>query len=454
MRIADITKVYPLTIWIGLLAIILPEVQGSHGAGVGLDWILPYSYFEGVDERGHVLYCDKIGELDVAKDLQIPIFIMFKSSWMADSPYLGKGWILPLLESRIEQTSENSYRLWQPDGWYRDFGCSKSSETDLTGTAGWKAKIAGDIVTAWAPCGWKLVFTKNKLTAIVTPKNQRLELVRRTGQVDELLANELSMLRVERDAMTGRAKGLALCGGKRIAIEQQLRPRVQQIGERNVVKGDDYSLSKVTQVDGTVKTYEYGVDDQMCPTLKIGARLIVWDPGTQLIVKDGEWTYDIKPDEKNPWANAAIGRKNTDGGSEFWYYDGGKGQEITQTLDGIKTVKSWFTSGKLAGKVRKIYQTLNGYTTIVSSVSYDDKGQMMRSTDRYGCVFFYRYDKDKAGREIEKTKNGEIVWRRWYDANGQLQNEERPSNGQKQQSATASTKIADISVAQKSESGY
>ena len=412
MRLANVLS----AIWMGLLII----VATGEALSCGIDWRLPRSHFEGVDEQGHVLYCEKIGDLDVTKDLQIPIYIMFKSNWMADSPCLGKGWMLPLLESRIEQTAERSYRIWQPNGWYRDFGYSKSSETVLEGQGGWKAEIRGDTITAWAPCGWKLVFTKNKLMAIIAQNNQRLDLVSRNGQVDEVRANGQCLLRVERDAMTGRVKGLALRGGKRIAIEQQLRPRVQQMGERNEVKGEDYSLAKITLADGTVRIYEYGVDDQLRPTLKIEDRLIVWDPGTQLIVKDGEWIYDIKPDEKNPWANAAIGRKNASGQTEFWHYDGAQGREITQTLDGIKTEKTWFTSGILAGKVRKIYQTLlGGSTTVVFSASYDDKGRMIRETTADGRKRTCRY-LDDGGKEktyLSSNGYGRIYY---YNNDGQL----------------------------------
>lgn len=374
----------------GLLCI----VATGEALSCGIDWRLPQSHFEGVDEQGHVLYGEKIGDLDVAKDLQIPIYIMFKSNWMADSPCLGKGWMLPLLESRIEQMAERSYRIWQPNGWYRDFWCSKSSEMVLDGQGGWKAEIRGDTITAWASCGWKLVFTKNKLTAIVTQKNQRLDLVSRDGHVNEVRANGLCLLRVERDALTGRVKGLALRGGKRIAIEQQLRPRVQQIGEQKVVKGEDYSLAKMTLADGTVRTYEYGVDDQLRPTLKMGDRLIVWNPGTQLIVNDGEWTYDIKPDEKNSSANAAIGRKNTLGQTEFWHYDGDKGREITQGVDGLQRIETWFVNGKLAGATRKMEIIKDGKVVIKHMMAYNDQGMRIRETVNGRVTYVATMDKN------------------------------------------------------------
>jgi len=425
MRLIDILRVDICLIGLGATSLFF----SGEALACGIEWKLPQSHFEGVDEQGHVLYGEKIGALDVGGDLQIPIHIMFKSNWMANSPCLGKGWMLPLLESRIEQTAERSYRLWQPDGWYRDFWCSKSSNTVLNGQGNWKAEIRGETLTAWAPCGWKLVFTKNRLSAIVTQKNQRLDLTSRNGQVTEVLANGLSVLRVERDAMTGRVKGLILRGGERIAIEQQARPRVQPIGEQKTVRGDDYSLSKVTLADGTVKTYEFGMVDQRRPTLKIGDRLIVWNGTNQLIAQDGPWTYDIKPDEKNPWANAAIGRKNAKGENEFWYYDGIHGQEIVQNLNQPKIVKSWFTSGKLSGKMRKTEKVQNGQSISCRRYHYDEHGQLLREiceNDGEREVIDYVFDPAKMW--VEGRKDDEIVWRKTYDLNGQLLEWRRSTN--------------------------
>jgi len=179
---------------------------------------LPGSHFNGVDEQGRVLYCAKIGDLEVGDNVTFPIHIMFKSNWSADSPYLGKGWRLMLFESRIERTGERSYRLWQPDGWYRDFGCSKTSDTLLNSTAGWKGEIRGDTITAWNPSGWKLIFTKNKLSTMIMPGDIRLDLLTRFGIAEEVRAGGTGLLRVERDSITGRVKSLLLRDGKKMEI--------------------------------------------------------------------------------------------------------------------------------------------------------------------------------------------------------------------------------------------
>lgn len=398
MRIADVLRAKFFMTWMSLFTVVLT----SEVLSCGIDWRLPQSHFEGVDEQGHVLYCEKIGTLDMGDGLDIPLHIMFKSEWMANSPFLGKGWMLPLLQSRIEQTSERSFRLWQPDGWYRDFWCSKSSELILDGQGGWKAETRGDTTTAWAPCGWKLVFKNKKLATIVTPKNRHIDLVSKNGQVDEVLANGLSVLRVDRDTTTGRVKGLTLHGGKRIAIEQKLRPRI----EHELVKGEDYSLAKLTLVDGAVRTYEYEVDEQWRPTLKMGDRLIVWDPVSNLIVKNGQWMYDIKADSKNPMANAAIERKNSNGESEFWHYDGSNGREIVQGIDGVKKVSTWFLSGKLTGKIRESRDySSSGDLIQHQRWSYNENGSLLRKQVNDLVI-----EKDFSGRIVVR-KGDEIVYK-------------------------------------------
>ena len=117
----------------------------------------------------------------------------------------------------------------------------------------------------------------------------------------------------------------------------------------------------------------------MRPTLKIGDRLIVWDAGSRHIVKHGEWTYTItEPDEKYPLDNAAIGRKNAKGQTEFWHRDGRNGQEITQGVDGVRKIRTWFTSGILAGKVRKAVEVAGEKTATIYRAAYDENGRLLR----------------------------------------------------------------------------
>ena len=61
MRLANVLSACSLVTWMELLTLVAPGEALSRR----IAWRLPLSHFEGVDEQGHVLYCEKIGALDV-----------------------------------------------------------------------------------------------------------------------------------------------------------------------------------------------------------------------------------------------------------------------------------------------------------------------------------------------------------------------------------------------------
>jgi len=296
------------------------------------------------------------------------------------------------------------------------------------------AEIRGNIVSAWAPCGWKLTYEMGKITSIQMPPpksssgkstdlssaGRRLDFVYRDGKVAAIREGASTVLEVELESTTGEPKALAF-NGKKIGIERGQRPLVQNINGQNLVGGMVSSLKRLTLADGAIKNYEFAVDDKLQPTLKMGDRLITWDPKTRMISKDNEWVYDIKQDPKNLQANAAIGRKNSKGG-EFWHYDGAKGQEIVQGIDGVKTIKHWFVSGKFAGLPRKTVKLIDGKEKIVQQFTYSEAGKLIREF-KNGKTMTYKYD--EAGNQIEAMFDGKLMWKRQYDAQRRLVMEER-----------------------------
>src|SRR5579862_4047607 len=112
------------------------------------------NHFDGVNSQGYVAYWEKVGDLDLGDDLKLPMFIGFRSNKEngEPSPYLGQGWILPLLESNFVQTGENTFLMMQPDGWNNYFLRDNPNDTVLRGSSGWRAEITNDTITAWAPC--------------------------------------------------------------------------------------------------------------------------------------------------------------------------------------------------------------------------------------------------------------------------------------------------------------
>ena len=376
--------------------------------------MLPTNHFNGINSQGYVAYWEKIGDLDLGADLKWPLVVGFRSNYdSVSSPYLGQGWIIPLLESNFVQVSENRFVMMQPDGWSNLFLRGGPDQNVLYGSAGWKGQIRGNQIDAWAPCGWHLTYTRGHLTSLITPKNRQFEFVYSGSAVMEIRESGLTRLQVEQNQLTHEVSALVF-NGKRLRISQDKKPQVERLAGQDIVGGTSTSLCSIAGSGGPSKSFEFAVNSQLEPTLKITSktgteRLIAWDPSTKHILLDGEWTYNITIPE-NDGDNAEIYRKNRKGQNESWFNNAAKGEEITQSIDGTKTVKSWFTSGILAGQTRKIETIKDNVTRVVSRSTYDDQGRLLRRVREDGATDVHSYEPNqhvistyRDGREIRKA---------------------------------------------------
>ena len=377
--------------------------------GCGLDWHLPRNHFDGVDAYGHISYWERIGEVDCGEGLSLPLQINFNSGRDsgAPSPYLGQGWLLPLLESRFIQDDETHFHMVQPDGLNNRFLRGNSDERVLDGSAGWKAEIKSETITAWAACGWKLVFTSGHVASMTTPKGRQLDWVYEGGRVSELREGSATRLKVQYGP-DGRAAALSLPGGKRILLALDKKPRVQSIGGQEVIAGVDSSLSELTLADGQKRHFVFSTDEKKLPTLKIegqksgqgtGAtlepsRLLGWDPQTRLASRDGDWNYQVIPNADPESGDAAITRTDATGEKEYWFKDKANGQETTQGVDGTKYVKSWCLDGSMRGRLRKVLEVKDGVSRVASQFTYDQNGRLLREV---------KYDDKGTKTELFKT---------------------------------------------------
>jgi YD repeat-containing protein len=367
-----------------ILALLLP----LKAMACGLDWSPPVSHFENVDYQGNVHIVRKIGEVE-----KLPLYLIFNSTF-GNSPYVGSGFELPFLEARMWQVDEGRFQAKMPTGWLWIFQRTKDP-TVLEGNAGWKGVIKDDTITAWAPCGDKIIFKTGRIVSMKI-KEDLYSYNYRNGRVASVEKNGRSVLEIKRDAMTGEVTGLALPGtwetiGLAATAE---RPVVESIGGKNVVSCVEKTLGEVTPASGSGKVaFEQTVNGELNPTIKLGDQLITWSPATKKIIKDGEWTYEIKPGA-GPFDNAAIGRENARNQSEFWHHDGAKGEEIVQGIDGVKKVTSWFTSGKLAGKIRKVEEIRGNVTNGLRQLSYNEEGRLVREVSGDGRAETFTYDQD------------------------------------------------------------
>lgn len=388
--------------------------QAAHTCG--LIWYQAHSecHFDGVDNQGNVFLIQKLGELETVKGSRFPFYAVFKSDSGKRSPYVGYGWSVPLLESKIVQVDEDRFCMFQPDGYQRMFGRDKKDANILRSSRVWRGKIEGDTITVWCWCkseGSRLVFRKGRLTSMEV-KEGKFDYVYEGDRVAEIREERQTVLKVDKKTLTDEVSGITLLNGQKIGLERGKRPLVQVINNRNSTNVTVESLSKIILTDGTIQTFKYGLDQKLNPTLKLNDREIVWDAATRKIIRDGEWRYGIFSGSK-PWENAAIARTNVQGQTEFWHKNYAKGEEITEGIDGVRKITTWFTSGKLRGKTRKEMEIKDGVKKILNEYSYNEKGFLIRIRNDKEDTFMVYEDN---GELAALVMNGEII--RNYTTNG------------------------------------
>jgi len=374
-----------------LLTGVALAVSAGNLLSCGISWKTPTNHFDSVNERGFLSFWDQLGTFDFGNGLKVPLIVNFRSNRDTLSPYGGYGWLVPLLESNVVQLEENRFMLVQPDGWNRYFGRKSASDTALLGDGGWAAELKGNTFTAWASCGWKLIYVNGKITSMLSPDNRRFDWVRSGERVTEIREGGTPKLVVKWNDTGTEMVGIE-SNGKTFGFERGDKPRVQSISKQNVVAAMDRSLAAVRLPDNARREYVFGVDDQLNPRLKVDDRLLAWNPETKLISSDGDWKYQITPAQDGSYA--AIGRKNPAGKNEFWHNDRNKGVEIVQGLNGVKRVTTSFVIGKLAGRIRKIEEINDENSLLTYQAGYDDKGRLLREVFPTATITYSYKDGD------------------------------------------------------------
>jgi YD repeat-containing protein len=147
------------------------------------------------------------------------------------------------------------------------------------------------------------------------------------------------------------------------------------------------------------------VNEKVQPTLKIVSdinpdRVFTWNASTGKIISDSGWTYSIQ-DSIESTMNAAISRRNEKDQSEYWFYDAGKGEETTEGVNAIRTIRNWFLRGPATGKVRTVEEYPHDQTPVeVFRASYDEQGRVIREKTPL-AINVYTYDQ-KHGKVLTR----------------------------------------------------
>lgn len=356
-------------------------IAGS-GYACGLSLLEPKSYFQGADYQGHAYIIEKLGVIQteqMPKNESIPIYLIFNSGNTYVTSYSGS-FDIPLLTSRIEQIDENNFLLRSPTGWILPFSRNSKDKNLLDGSNDMKAEVdeSKQIVTVWASCGDRLIFSRGRLIQWKT-KDLELDYIYSGNRVSEIRGNGKSVLKVNSNSQTGETTGLSLGLDRTIGFVWGKQPIVENIQGKLIVTEMRKTLSRVDLPNGEKKEFEFSVDSQMHPTLNIDNEQLSWDPESLLVSRAGKWTYSVVPTQGR-FANAQINRSNS-GVTESWFYNGAKGEEMVRENDGTRKIRYWFINGALDGKLRKISRIKDGVSKDIVACSYDEHGDLLRYRD-------------------------------------------------------------------------
>jgi hypothetical protein len=377
----------------------------------GLDWSEPVSHFPNVDYQGNVHIVRKLGEVE-----KLPIYLIFNSSY-GISPYVGSGFEIPFLESRMWQVDENRFQMKSPSGWLWIFQRTKWPNV-LEGNAGWKGLIKDDTITLWAPCGDKIVFKNGKIVSMQL-KNEKFDYAYKGNQVESIQMNGRTILEVKSDDKTGNVTGISLPNTRELIGLQQTgsRPRIELDGEGRIVSRLDKTLSEVTKSDGSKERFEFGVDAQRNPTMQLNNTTVVWNSATKKVTREGGWDYRINP-AANLFEKAYVERQNEKGKVELWHYNGAKGEEVVQGLDGVKKVRRWFTTGILMGQTKEVSLSRRNGEKASRKNIFDELGRIARISFEEGrnkITTSFIWSKEAEGAAVKVVRNDCVIALESYD---------------------------------------
>lgn len=401
-----------------LSVVALQGLLGASSFACGLNWSLPVNHFENVNPQGKFSYWQKVGEIDVGGGLKLPLHLNFRGDRFVESPGLGvTGFMLGLTDSSIVAVDERRFLLQTPAGRYRIFQRDRENPNILRSSSQWVGEIKGETITVTSECGNRLTYRKGFITQMAL-KDRVFDYVYYGGKPVEIREKGIPVFLLKYE---GKSLVVQTRGNKQLQFFYGERPCVQHIAGQNVIGKIEKTLAKMVDESGEETNFQFGVTSDVRPTLAVGDVSFTWNPATGEMIQDGEWIYDIKPGER-PRDNAAIGRANVQGQKEFWYHDKTKGEEIVQGIDGVKKITTWFTRGKLAGKIRKIEKNCDGKVSTCYQASYGENGKLIRELIG-NLIVNYRQSGDEVTKVATDTQG--VLWTKKY-RDGRLTNVEIP----------------------------
>jgi YD repeat-containing protein len=398
----------------------------------GLQWYgigTPSDYLhDATTSQGHIARAFLLTRTSVG-GIRLPFRAVFNSGEKRISPFLGKYWSLPLLESIAYPADRRSREVLMPDGLKLRFYEKKPGEYHASRI--WSATLNKDVFIVKSRYGLTLTYKNGRLQQLKFPNGDSLDYFYKEGRFAEVKKNGGSFLKVsqEKDAFVFEQN---VAGGSLVKT---------RLGLALVYDGKEWDrrLGSISGVKDVFHTFEYkndlGVDSMIIkdmPPITAKIRKLVekrypddfdeeidakmpqsvfnysWDATTGYAKKIDDCIYTITA-PAYAGGNAAIRKVNPiKKYEEYFYRDVRNGKETYLRSDGLLYEREWFTTGVANGKEKSLTTTsADGKTEVVSKSFYDEQGRLARSID-HGKETFWFYD--EAGKNVARVTNGRVSY--------------------------------------------
>jgi hypothetical protein len=370
------------------------------------------------------------------KPEEILVMLNFNPASEYDSP-LGKGWTLPLFDSRLEwestpQTVKNfaargagflglphlergnakTFKAYLPDGRIEKFKRVKNA--DSWHGSEWTAIISGRQVVLKTSRGWVLTYGgDNRLLHILTPSGDFLESHVSSDGARSLVSGNKTLLSLkpDRDKATAQKIYHLNFAGKSALIKMGKRSVSVEKKGRLGKQAEIETMASIQFKDGPEKHFVFKQDE-----LTVAGHLYKWEPGTHLILQSGATKY------AHPviWGVPCFKATNPDGettmrGEKKW-------GNVKVQQDGTgPVIITEHTQIRHQSKVKKIFeQTPARGVVLLREYWYDNKnGDIVQKfiNDENGGIFYGRSENEVFAK---RENDGANLWTKKFNAQGQI----------------------------------
>jgi len=387
------------------------------------DFGMPRDVFSGVDQMGFVSYWEKLAVIDCGGGLLLPLTVHFSSNQATYSPVLGRGWSIPLLESKLVQKDDGILHWITPNGKTISFNRDHKDLNSYKATGGFAASMRGPLASVRSDCGWAAEFRQGKLVELITPEGRQIDFHYSRDCISDISESKRSHLSVSDEVTPGGERTLTF-NGMRLGIFLGERPMTLPIQPGLLISSSDRAVREFSGLaDGDLK-FQYVANHKALSSLKIrrGDQIVKgfeWDPRTQHIANDDTYAYTISPGGA-PSSSLAITRTSNDGRSSYWYSDPDNGRDESISVAGVHTYLQKHLTGAASGKPWYAWSYQPGSPVRTVKWMYDDAGECSAKEDTIDGITNFEVSHNGVSKVIVTKRQGRVIETRTFNALGLL----------------------------------